>query len=87
MNFKSTRPCVICGESRDGMVTLHHIYSQKAFPEFKNSNWNLISYCSKHHNEAHSRGDATMYESYHSVRDWMTKNNWILFNNKLIHED
>lgn len=87
MKYKSDQPCVVCSEGRENYVTLHHIYSRKAFPEFASSTWNMIPVCQYCHDLFHSKGDKTMMEKFISVRRWMELNGWKVFNGKLIHED
>lgn len=86
-NYKSDKPCIVCGESRDGYVTYHHIYTRKAFPEFESSTWNMIPVCQPCHNLFHSHGNQTMMQKFISVRTWMELNGWEIFNGKLIHKD
>jgi hypothetical protein len=86
-NYKSDQPCIVCGESRDGYVTFHHIYSQKVFSEYKNSRWNLAPLCAIHHLETHNIGEISFMNKYQQVKDWMELNGWELFNGKLIHKD
>lgn len=86
--FKSEKPCIICGECRDGYVCFHHIYSRKAFPEYSKSQWNMMPLCQKHHNEAHSMSDLDFSIKYKSVNDWLELNRWkIGTNNKWGHND
>jgi 5-methylcytosine-specific restriction endonuclease McrA len=75
-NYKSDKPCIVCGECRDGYVCYHHIYSRKAFPEFKSSTWNMMPLCQKHHNEAHAMSDSKFAAKYKSVSDWLELNGW-----------
>jgi 5-methylcytosine-specific restriction endonuclease McrA len=86
-NYKSDKPCIVCSEARDKMVTYHHIYSRKAFPEFSTAPWNLIPVCQPCHNLFHNKGDITMMDKFFSVRKWMELNGWKVFNGKLIHQD
>jgi 5-methylcytosine-specific restriction endonuclease McrA len=87
MTYKSDLPCVVCGENRDGYVTMHHIYTQKSFPEYKDKEWNLISLCQKHHNEAHAMGNQSFAKKYASVSKWLEENGWRVFNSKLINRN
>ena len=36
-------------------ITVHHIFPLEYFPEYRLSNWNLVSLCSGCHNELHDR--------------------------------
>ena len=87
MSFESEHPCVVCGISGEGLVTGHHLYSRKAFPEFARFHWNMIPVCQLHHNMFHSAGNITMAQNYKSVSDWLELNRWEIFNGKLIHKD
>lgn len=80
-------PCTVCGVEGDGLVTGHHIYTRKAFPEYANAKWNLCPLCQKHHNEAHAYGNITMMDIYPRFSEWLELNGWQLFNGKLIHKD
>jgi 5-methylcytosine-specific restriction endonuclease McrA len=87
-NFKSEKPCIVCGESRDGYVCFHHIYSRKAFPEYVRSHWNLMPLCQQHHNEAHSMADRHFATKYKAVSDWLELNGWeFRINGRLGHND
>ena len=87
MNFKSELPCIICNESRDNMVTMHHIYTRGAYPEFKDARWNKMPLCLVHHNEAHNSGNISMSKKYSAFIQWLDNNNWEVFNDKLLHRD
>jgi 5-methylcytosine-specific restriction endonuclease McrA len=87
-NYKSNKPCIACGESRDGYVTFHHVYSKAAYPEYKNEPWNLMPVCQKHHNEAHSMPDRLFAAKYRSVQDWFDANGWeVRVSGKYYHEE
>jgi len=75
-NYKSSSPCVVCGEERDGYVTFHHLYGRKAWPEYKESKWNLIPVCQHHHNVFHSKPMSYMVLNYPSVKSWLESNDW-----------
>jgi hypothetical protein len=86
-NYKSDKPCIVCGESRDGYVCYHHIYSRKSYPEYEKESWNLLSVCQKHHNEAHSMSDMDFANKYSSVKKWFKDNNWqLMFDGKYHHQ-
>jgi hypothetical protein len=74
--YKSEKPCIICGECRDGYVCYHHVYSRKAFPEYAKSHWNMMPLCQKHHNEAHTMSDGKFAAKYKNVSDWLELNGW-----------
>lgn len=75
-NYKSNKPCVACGESRDGYVTLHHIYTRKAWPEYSEKDWNLIPVCQHHHNIFHSKPLSYMAKNYSAIKSWLEQNDW-----------
>lgn len=83
-NYKSDKPCVVCGESRDGFVCFHHVRSRKAGGSDDPAN--LLSLCQKCHNEVHAIGDIAFMHKYPSVKHWMESNGWEVFNGKLINE-
>jgi hypothetical protein len=74
--YKSEKPCIICGECRDGYVCYHHVYSRKAFPEYAKSHWNMMPLCQKHDNEAHTMSDGKFAAKYKNVADWLELNGW-----------
>lgn len=75
-NFEAHEPCVCCKKEGDGMVTFHHLFTRKVYPEFTQEPWNMIPVCQKCHNEFHSKGTPFMSEKYPSVKDWLLKNDW-----------
>lgn len=75
-NYKSNESCVVCGESREGYVTFHHIYTRKAWPEYSEKKWNLISVCQHHHNIFHSKPLSYMIDNYSTVKEWLLINDW-----------
>jgi hypothetical protein len=87
-NYKASEPCLVCGESRDGFVCYHHVYSRKAFSEYSTEKWNLMPLCRAHHNEAHSLPDHEFAKKYKRVADWLEFNNWFIqVNGKYFHEE
>ena len=55
-----TRDCYTCQDSkrygrRVQADTVHHIFPRDRFPEYQWEPWNLISLCSKAHDEMHDR--------------------------------
>ena len=86
-NWKSDKPCVVCGESRDGYVTFHHIYTRKAYPEFENEPWNLMPMCQIHHNEIHSIGANRFAQKYVKAAQWFKDNGWeFRLSGKIYHD-
>jgi 5-methylcytosine-specific restriction endonuclease McrA len=77
-NFKSEFPCVVCGLTGDGLVTYHHLKTQKAHGEYKRESWNMISACQEHHNEFHNKPLTSMVNKYSNVKTWLIENGWEL---------
>lgn len=76
MNYKTDKPCLVCGLCSSDMVCLHHIKTRKAWPEFKDKAWNLMPLCLSHHNQIHSIGLESMSRRYNSVDEFLFKNGW-----------
>lgn len=49
------RNCIRYGKVRDA-TTVHHVWPTEEYPEYQWADWNLVSLCSKCHNEMHIRG-------------------------------
>lgn len=77
-NYESLYPCVCCGIEGEGVVTYHHIFTQKVYPEFKDEIWNQVSVCQKHHNMAHQKGHIFMADSFPGFKKWLDQNGWFL---------
>lgn len=75
-NYKSDKPCIVCGESRDCYVCLHHLYTRKSFPEYADEPWNLIPVCQREHNLFHAKPLSYMVDKYPSVKEWLINNGW-----------
>jgi hypothetical protein len=88
MSFESDRPCVVCGIYGEGLVTYHHIYTKKAFPEYRESEFNLISVCQAHHNLFHSHGTTYMADTFWTVKAWLKAHGWEIndFTGKWSHQ-
>lgn len=84
-NYKSSLPCVVCGLNQSDMVTFHHVYTRKAYPDCSEHDWNLMSLCSWHHVETHKIGTVSFAKKYPSVNNWLVKNGWEFFMGKWIH--
>lgn len=76
MNFKSSEPCLCCGESRDKYVTSHHVYTRKAYPELAHDRRNKMPLCLEHHNMIHKKGTSYMAEKFPNIFKWLLKNDW-----------
>jgi 5-methylcytosine-specific restriction endonuclease McrA len=83
-NFKSDKPCIVCGESRDGFVCFHHIRSRKAGGSDHPAN--LLSLCQRCHNEVHAIGNLAFMQKHPSVKSWMESNGWEALKGKLINQ-
>lgn len=75
-NFEAHMPCCACGKSGEGMVTFHHVYSQKAYPEFKLSKFNLMPLCKYHHTMIHTKSMTYVADNYPGVLDFLKRNEW-----------
>jgi len=75
-NYKSNKPCIVCGQNGDNMTTYHHVYTRKAHPEYSEEAWNLMSLCFIHHAEIHLIGTNRFAQKYKSANDWLKDNGW-----------
>lgn len=75
-NYEAHEPCVACLKEGEGMVTFHHIFTRKVYPEFAQEKWNMIPVCQLHHNLFHSKGNSFMANNYRSIETWMKRNGW-----------
>lgn len=64
--------CVACWRDSE----IHHILSQKAYPEFRKSPWNKINLCREHHSEWHSRAATFMATKYFPIKIWLFNKGW-----------
>jgi hypothetical protein len=67
------KKCVICGNSAE----IHHLMTQKAYPELKDKPWNQLPTCRMHHSEFHNSGIGAMAEHYFAVKVWLKNNSWV----------
>ena len=78
--YESNEPCVCCGLEGEGLVTYHHLFTRKVYPEFAEFSWNKIPVCLNHHTKGvdnfHSKGTVHMAERFPSVKNWLISNNW-----------
>lgn len=81
-NYKSDKPCLVCGENRENMVCMHHIKTRKSGGS--DESFNLMPLCQKHHNEIHSSGTYSFVTKYR-LQEWMMSNGWIDIGEKFIH--
>lgn len=75
-NYQSDKPCIVCGLNSPGMVTYHHIYTRKAYPEYSEAKFNLMSLCSWHHVEIHKIGTPAFANKYPAVNNWLISTGW-----------
>ena len=86
-NWKSDKPCVVCGESRDGYVTFHHILTRGAHPELQNEPYNLMPLCQAEHNEIHRLGANRFAQKYEKAAQWFKENGWdFRLSGKIYHD-
>lgn len=70
--------CLCCNTIGQGLVTYHHEYKQKTYPEYKHEKWNLIPLCRKHHDMTHDRGAVYMSEKFIEYRETLIRKGWEL---------
>ena len=74
VTWKSDFPCISCGMNIQNCF--HHVYTRKAYPEFQNENWNLMSLCSMCHNSIHRYGTSEFAKRNENVYRWLVDNGW-----------
>lgn len=79
-NFEADEPCIVCRKEGKGMVTYHHLFTQKVYPEFSHFKWNQIPVCMDHHNldgqSFHSKGTVYMADNFPAVKKWLLDYGW-----------
>lgn len=75
-NFQSPYPCICCDLEGEGLVTYHHEYAQKSWPEHKYKVWNLVSLCKIHHDMCHNNGTIPVSEKFPSLEKWLIDHGW-----------
>lgn len=70
MSYEANEPCIVTKLEGRGLVTYHHLLTKKAFPEHKDSVWNLIPVSRQIHNDFHNHGTTYMASKYSSVMEW-----------------
>lgn len=75
------------------MITFHHLFTRKVYPEFAEELWNMISVCKDHHGPGsgvgfHDHGTVWMAEEFPAVKKWLEDNDWFVcdFTNKYRRE-
>lgn len=88
-NFKTDKPCVSCGLVGENMVCLHHVYSKKAYPEYKFCVWNLMPLCFSDHEKIHRKPLIETTKENKRIESWLINNHWYIceFTNKWRHHD
>ena len=73
-NYKSNKPCIACGESKDGFVCFHHVKTRKSGGT--DEEHNLMPLCAWCHTTIHKIGLVTMAKKHVSIHNWLVKNGW-----------
>lgn len=73
---KFSGPNVICVHCGIRGATLHHIYTQKAYPQLRFTKWNLIPLCTATHELAHRKGMVFLSTEFHRIQMWLVANDW-----------
>jgi hypothetical protein len=73
-NYKSDKSCVVCSESRDGFVCLHHVKTRGAGGT--DETHNMMPLCAWCHTTIHKIGLVAMAKKHASVHNWLVKNGW-----------
>ena len=84
-NYQADVPCIVCGWRVGGMVTFHHVYTRKTYPEYSEAEFNLMPLCAWHHVETHNIGTVSFSKKYESVNNFLIKNGWELIAGKWRH--
>ena len=74
--FEADKPCICCNKSGSGLVTYHHLLTQKARPDLKYEKAIMIPVCQQHHNMFHAKGLNYMEDNFPQVKEWLVSNNW-----------
>lgn len=64
--------CLVCGRKSE----IHHILTQKRYPQFKETDWNRIDLCRIHHEEWHKQGTSLMAAKYLAIGQWLNRKGW-----------
>jgi 5-methylcytosine-specific restriction endonuclease McrA len=62
------------------MVTFHHIYTRKAYPELSETPWNMMPVCLICHNKIHGNGLVEFCKNWKNAESWLISNNWYFDN-------
>lgn len=75
-NFEANCACVVCHKLGPGLVTYHHLFTRKVYPEFQKEKWNQIPVCQGCHNKFHNKGTNYMAEKFLTVHLWLVRHEW-----------
>jgi len=75
-NYKTSLPCIVCNECKDGFMCFHHVKTRGAGGS--NHTSNLMPLCAWCHVEIHKLGLVSMSKKYDSVNNWLINNGWEL---------
>ena len=84
-NYKSSSPCVVCNEAKDGFVCYHHVKTRKSGGT--DEPHNLMPLCAWCHTNIHKIGLVSMSKKHASVHNWLLRNGWELAMGKWIRVD
>ena len=76
MSYEANEPCCGCGLEGEGMVTYHHIYTRKAYPELSEVKWNMMPVCLICHNKIHANTLSEFSKNRKTAEDWLISNDW-----------
>lgn len=82
--FKKDRCLISETCSRFFPLDIDHALTQKAYPEFRNREWNCMTLCRRHHSERHRVGLITFSFTYPVVKNWLIINGFEMAMNKWI---
>lgn len=76
MKWITNLPCTCCGATNEGGNTIHHLYTQGAYPELKFEKWNHCPLCKDCHVRIHKIGTRDMGKIYRNLVSWLESNDW-----------
>jgi hypothetical protein len=85
MSYEASCACTVCEMQAPGMVTYHHIYTRKAYPEYSSEKFNLMPLCAWHHVEIHKSGTVSFAKKYPAAHDFLISNGWLFAMGKWIY--
>lgn len=69
--------CLLCSQKAE----VHHLLTQKSYPEFKQEVWNKINVCREHHTRFHAMGTKFMSDESPKVKQWLLNYGWFFDEN------